>query len=94
MPLRVVLYCPDRHLTYDGRTPDDVGVGGGVTARVRMARGLARLGHDVTQVVNCPRRETIDGVDYRPLDDPGQLQADVAVFCAFFNGPNKPPKTP
>ncbi|MCJ7676209.1 MAG: glycosyltransferase family 4 protein [Anaerolineales bacterium] len=80
MPLRVVLYCPDRHLTYDGRTPDEVGVGGGVTSRVRMARALARLGHDVTQVVNCTRRETIDGVDYRPLDDPGRLQADVAVF--------------
>lgn len=78
--LRVVLYCPDRHLPYDGRTPDEIGVGGGVTARVRMARALARLGHDVIQVVNCPRRETIDGVDYRPLDDPGRLQADVAVF--------------
>ncbi len=51
-----------------------------MTARVRMARALARLGHDVTQVVNCPRRETIDGVDYRPLDDPGRLEADVAVF--------------
>ena len=80
MPLRVVLYCPDRHLTYDGRTTDEVGVGGGVTARVRMARALARLGHDVTQVVNCPRRETIDGVDYCPLDDAGRLEADVAVF--------------
>jgi glycosyltransferase involved in cell wall biosynthesis len=79
-PLRVVLYCPDRHLTYDGRTPDEQGVGGGVTSRVRMARALALLGHDVTQVVNCPRRETIDGVDYRPLDDAGRLQADVAVF--------------
>ncbi len=79
-PLRVVLYCPDRHLTYDGRTPDVQGVGGGVTARVRMARALARLGHHVTQVVNCPRCETIDGVDYRPLEDAGRLQADVAVF--------------
>ena len=79
MPLRVVLYCPDRHLTYDGRTPDEVGVGGGVTARVRMGRALARLRHQVTQVVNCPRRETIDGVDYCPLDDAGRLEADVAV---------------
>ena len=80
MPLRVVLYCPDRHLIYDGRTPGEIGIGGGVTARVRMARALARLGHDVTQVVNCPRRETIDGVDYRPLDDAGRLEVDVAVF--------------
>ena len=80
VPLSVVLYCPDRHLTYDGRTPDEQGVGGGVTSRVRMARALARLGHNVIQVVNCPRRETIDGVDYRPLDDTGPLRADVTVF--------------
>jgi glycosyltransferase involved in cell wall biosynthesis len=80
VPLRVVLYCPDRHLTYDGRTPDDVGVGGGVTARVRMARALARLGHSVTQIVNCPRYEMIDGVEYRPLDEAGRLEVDVVVF--------------
>jgi glycosyltransferase involved in cell wall biosynthesis len=80
VPLRVVLYCPDRHLTYDGRTPDEVGIGGGVTARVRMARALARLGHSVTQVVNCPWHEMIDGVEYRPLDDAGRLEADVVVF--------------
>ncbi len=39
---RVVIYCPDRHIVYDGRTPDEIGVGGGITARVRMARALAR----------------------------------------------------
>ncbi|MBM3121855.1 MAG: glycosyltransferase family 4 protein [Chloroflexi bacterium] len=80
MAYRVVLYCPDRHLTYDGRTPDEVGVGGGVTARVRMARALARLGHSVIQVVNCPQREVIDGVDYVPLDAMGRIEADVAIF--------------
>jgi glycosyltransferase involved in cell wall biosynthesis len=77
---RVVLFCPDRHLIYDGRTPDIIGVGGGVTARVRMARALARQGHSVTQVVHCSRRQVIDGVDYRPLDDAGRLEADVAIF--------------
>lgn len=80
MPLRVVLYCPDRHLTYDGRTPDALGVGGGVTARVRMAWALARMGHRVTHIVNCTRRETIDGVEYQPLNDVGRLEADVAIF--------------
>jgi glycosyltransferase involved in cell wall biosynthesis len=80
MRYRVAFYCPDRHLVYDGRTPDEVGVGGGVTARVRMGRALARLGHEVTQVVNCPRRETIDGVEYMPLDEATRLQADVIVF--------------
>lgn len=80
MAYRVVLYCPDRHLTYDGRTPDDVGVGGGVTARVRMARALARQGHVVTQAVNCARREVIDGVEYRPLDEVAKVEVDVAIF--------------
>jgi glycosyltransferase involved in cell wall biosynthesis len=86
VPLRVVLYCPDRHLTYDGRTPDEIGVGGGVTARVRMARALARLGHSVTHVVNCPRREVVDGVEYRPLDDAGRLETDVVIFNTSGGG--------
>jgi glycosyltransferase involved in cell wall biosynthesis len=75
----VVFYCPDRHIAYDGRTPDRVGVGGGITARVRMARALRRLGHRVTMVVNCPRPARIDGVDYRPLDSVHRLEGDVLV---------------
>ncbi len=79
MTYHVVFYCPDRHIEYDGRTPDRVGVGGGITARVRMARALRRLGHRVTMVVNCPRPATIDGVDYRPLDSVHRLEGDVLV---------------
>ena len=79
MTYHVVFYCPDRHIEYDGRTPDRVGVGGGITARVRMARALRRLGHRVTMVVNCPRAATIDGVDYRPLDTVHRLEGDVLV---------------
>jgi glycosyltransferase involved in cell wall biosynthesis len=75
----VVFYCPDRHIEYDGRTPDRVGVGGGITARVRMARALRRLGHRVTMVVHCPRPARIDGVDYRPLDTVHRLEGDVLV---------------
>ena len=52
---RVAIFCPDRHILYDGRTPDEVGVGGGITARVRMARALARRGHEVHMIVNCPQ---------------------------------------
>jgi glycosyltransferase involved in cell wall biosynthesis len=76
---RVVIYCPDRHIQYDGRTPGEVGVGGGITARVRMARALARRGHDVHMVVNCPRVEEIDGVHYWPLDGGGPTDGDVLV---------------
>jgi glycosyltransferase involved in cell wall biosynthesis len=76
---RVVIYCPDRHIQYDGRTPDEVGVGGGITARVRMARALARRGHEIHMVVNCPRVEAIDGVHYWPLDGGGPTDGDVLV---------------
>ena len=64
---RVVFYCPDKHIEYDGRTPYDIGVGGGVTSRVRMARALARAGNQVKMVVNCPKQALIDGVEYIPL---------------------------
>ena len=80
MTYHVVFYCPDRHIEYDGRTPDRVGVGGGITARVRMARALRRLGHRVTMVVNCQRAATIDGVDYRPLDTVHRLEGDVLIL--------------
>jgi len=84
--LRVVIYCPDRHIVYDGRTPERRGVGGGVTARVRMARALARLGHQVPLVGNCPRHKRIDGVDYVPLDQASRLTADVAVLTTSGGG--------
>jgi glycosyltransferase involved in cell wall biosynthesis len=80
VPLRVTFYCPDRHITYDGRTPVARGIGGGITTRVRVGRALADLGNSVTMVVNCPTRETIDGVDYVPLDDLDRLEGDVVVF--------------
>ena len=76
---RVVIYCPDRHIEYDGRTPEKVGVGGGITARIRMAKALASLGHDVAMVVNCIERTVIDGVDYVPLDEVEHLEGDIAI---------------
>ena len=84
--LRVVFYCPDRHIVYDGRTPERRGVGGGVTARVRMARALARLGHRVTMIANCPRRRRFDGVDYVPLDEACRLEGDVTVLTTSGGG--------
>lgn len=76
----MIIYCPDRHISYGGRTHLEHGVGGGVTSRLRMARALARAGHAVTMVVNCQAREIIDGVSYVPLGEVRRLEADVLVF--------------
>src|SRR3990172_6180691 len=72
MTYRVTIFCPDRHIVYDGRTPRDRGVGGGITARIRMAHALQRRGHDVTLVVNCPRREPIDAME--------RLDGDILIL--------------
>ena len=80
MRYRIVSYCPDTHIEYDGRTPYDIGVGGGITARVRMAKALRKLGHDVRMVVNCRKREFIDGVEYIPLEQFRKAGADVLIM--------------
>lgn len=77
---RVVFYCPDRHIEYDGNTPYNVGVGGGVTARVRMARALNKLGHEVTVIANCRKRGVFDGVVYLPLEECRSIESDVLVI--------------
>ena len=79
---RVTIYVPDRHLLYDSRTPDRQGVGGGVTARLRLAQALAALGHQVTLVANLPRSETLGGVNYRPLDQVERIETDVLVLSS------------
>lgn len=76
---RVLILCPDRHLVYDGHTPDRVGVGGGVTARIRMAQALARLGHQVTVLANCPQRTVIHAVEYLPLEATPPREVDVFI---------------
>src|SRR5207249_190685 len=80
------LYCPDRHLAYDGATPDRVGVGGGVTARIRIAEALARRGHKVCVVCNCPVEVTHAGVRYVPLDDVTRIDAEVLVLHTSGGG--------
>jgi len=76
----VTIYCPDRHLVYDGRTPDRQGVGGGVTARIRLARAFAALGHRVTVLANCPREGTYSSVHYVPWDGVKRIRTDVLVL--------------
>jgi glycosyltransferase involved in cell wall biosynthesis len=78
--VRVTIYSPDRHVSYDGATTDKVGVGGGITARIRIARSLAEQGHDVSVVANTPKDKTFDGVHYVPLDASKRIDADVLVI--------------
>jgi len=80
MTYRVLFYSPDTHIEYDGHLPYAKGVGGGITARIRMARALARAGHDVSMVVHCPRKTTIDGVLYIPLQKALELKGDVLIL--------------
>lgn len=79
MTLSILIWCPDRHILYDGRTPGEVGVGGGITARVRVARALARRGHRVQLWGHCPRHEILDGVEYVPLDQQARTRVDVWI---------------
>lgn len=75
-----VFYCPDRHISYRGDTPETTGVGGGVTARIHLSRALARRGHEVTVVVNTPDRHEIDGAQFMPLDEVHSLGGDGVVL--------------
>lgn len=87
----VVVYCPDPHLVYDGLTADQQGVGGGVTARIRLARALGRLGHTVTMVVNCPREATFGPVRYVPWKQMRNIHTDILVLNTSGGGLNLRP---
>ena len=83
--MKILFYCPDRHIRFDGRTPDRAGVGGGITARLRIATALARVGHDVTVFGNVGEPSVYRQVHFRPTDDRGTLGkqdsvADVLVI--------------
>jgi glycosyltransferase involved in cell wall biosynthesis len=77
--MRVVFYCPDRHILYNGETPDSSGIGGGITARIRMAAALAALGDDVEVYANCSEAGTYDGVRWFSLDHKPEGRADVLI---------------
>ena len=80
--LQISLYCPDHHLIYDGRTPDKQGVGGGVMVRIRLAAALAKLGHQVSMICNCPRAEVVDRVKYLPLAQVKSIDTDVLILSS------------
>ena len=77
--MNVTIYAPDRHIVYDGSTPDTKGVGGGITARIRAAAALARQGHAVTVICNCPVNSVQDGVQYQRLGETTAIAAGVLI---------------
>lgn len=81
---RIALYCPDDHISYNGHTPDEKGVGGGITARVRVLKALAQAGHDVVAYVHCDRPGWYDGVLYQHFSTAKEIEADV--FIATTSG--------
>jgi len=79
--VQITFYCPDRHILYDGATPDRTGVGGGITVRIRIAAALARRGHAVRLICNCPSESLHDRVRYVPLDSAGKaIRCDALVM--------------
>lgn len=84
MKYEVLFYCPDRHISYDIRTLEKAGIGGGATARVRIAHALARRGHRVTLYINCRREGTFAGVRYWHFSSFDGEAADV--FIATTSG--------
>ena len=86
MKYKVVIYCPDQHLRYNIHTLDNQGVGGGVTARVRVAHALAAQGHAVTLLINCPGNQTIDGVHYVPFQQAGVIETDLFIASTSGDG--------
>ncbi len=84
--LRICFFSPDRHLSYDGKTPDTIGAGGGVTARVRLACALSRMGHQVTVVCNCPREGVFSRVRYLPLRQVRSIETDILILHTTGGG--------
>jgi glycosyltransferase involved in cell wall biosynthesis len=67
MSYRVIIYCPDRHLTFDADMPDRQGIGGGIMARIRLAQALSRQGCQVTVISNLRKAQRHQNVNYLPL---------------------------
>ena len=83
MGYRILIYCPDQHISYRATTPEKKGVGGGIVARIRLAQNLARLGHQVTVIGHVPRKHMSQGATFLPLSHAEhQHEVDVALLMS------------
>ena len=86
MANKIVIYCPDKHISYNIFTLNQIGVGGGITARVRIAHALARRGHKVHLYVNCPLNGIIEGVNYFHFSEYRKVDADIFIASTSGDG--------
>ena len=86
MGYNITYYCPDQHISYDLYTLENEGVGGGITARVRMAHALAMRGHCVIAYVNCPNERNILGVEYRHISTIDDHSIDIFIAGTSGDG--------
>lgn len=82
MSYSIAFFCPDHHIVSNWNEMNNVGVGGGITARLRIAHALADIGNQVTLYVNCPRDEEIQGVQYIHYSHPGKVTADALILSS------------
>ncbi|MFC2028847.1 glycosyltransferase family 4 protein [Chloroflexota bacterium] len=78
----IVFYCPDVHLEADKNTIDSIGIGGGITARLRVAHALAQIGHNVSLYVNSSKEKVIDGVQYKHFSSIEKVDTDVFIAAS------------
>jgi glycosyltransferase involved in cell wall biosynthesis len=83
---RVVIYSPDRHILYEPEIAERDGVGGGLTARLRLAQALAKQGCNVTLVANFRRHLKRKCITYIPINEAGELMSDVLVLNSTGGG--------
>jgi glycosyltransferase involved in cell wall biosynthesis len=78
----MIIFSPDEHLSYNLDTINLFGVGGGITARVRIAHALAQLGHSVSLYINCPMDEELGGVEYKRFQTVKNLRTDFLFISS------------
>lgn len=77
---KIAFYCPDQHIEYSMKTLQNVGVGGGITARTQIAHALQKNGHEVSMYVNFQGNEKIEGVNYGHFSRIKHLDTDILVL--------------
>lgn len=80
MSYQVTIYSPDQHIEYYGWTPWEEGIGGGITARIRMAEALAAADQKVEVIANCRAAHEHRGVRYIPINEVREIDTDILIL--------------